>query len=685
MEKTILVITYDKDAAVYHAREIEALLGDKAVARPCSMEELRSAPVPRADLYCVTTDAIEHFPDFRKRLPPDASVVYFFVTFSYEHIQKLRQVPAGTRALFVNLNEKMALECITSLSQLGVNHISFQPYYPGAAPELARNCTLAVTPDEERYIPAGMEQVINLGQRRMDCNTVVEILLKLKFYDLLESPRIREYLASIASNAYSFNELLGRSVYLESSFQKLVDVLDTGIIGIDEQEAVFIYNRKAEQILGRSLSSALNRPVRDALPFLPFSEYSSSNYTVGSRLLRLGGGPVHFDIVPIVRNDSRIGAIAILHHFDEEEARQNKLRIQLLDKGHKAKYTFGDIVGDSPALRRVKGIAQKMARTRSSILLTGESGTGKELFAHAIHNASERKDRPFIAVNCAALPENLLESELFGYVEGAFTGAKKGGKMGLFEFAHTGTFFLDEVEGMSPALQIKLLRVLQEHEVMRIGDNRLIPVDVRVIAASNQHLEELVASGAFRQDLYYRLCTLPIDLPPLRERKEDILPLIQAFQTQLGSHFTLSPAAQQALLDHSWHGNIRELRNYVEYFSYLDRPIITPEDLPPGFYLRAKKASPLRREETSPLESLAGKRYEHYRFLLETLSHCRRSGAGTGREALARVGREQGVPLTQYEIRDILSHLEREGYVVISRGRGGTQITDAGLRLLDGI
>ena len=161
------------------------------------------------------------------------------------------------------------------------------------------------------------------------------------------------------------------------------------------------------------------------MPYIPFGEYESSGYTIGNRLIRVHGIPINVDVVPLNRNNKQIGTIAILRHFAEEEARQNKIRIQLLEKGHKAKYIFNDIVGESPAIRKVKDIAQKMARTKSSILITGESGTGKELFAHAIHNASDRRDRPFIAINCAALPESLLESELFGYVDGAFTGAKK--------------------------------------------------------------------------------------------------------------------------------------------------------------------------------------------------------------------------------------------------------------------
>jgi len=678
MKKKILVITYDKAAALYHAREVQALLGLKGTVIGCSVQDILEAPLPQADLYCITTDAVEKIPDFQAQFPSSDQIVYFFVAFSYEAIQKLREVPDGTKALFVNLNEKMALECITSLSQLGINQILFSPYYPGAALDGTDQFPLAVTPDEERYIPDGIQQVINVGQRKMDCNTLVEILLKLKFYDLLESPKIQNYLSSIASDFYSFNELLGRSTYMESTFQKLLDVLDTGIIGIDDRKDVFIYNRKAEQILNTSLADATGKSAESAVPYIPFGEYESSGYTIGNRLIRVHGIPINVDVVPLNRNNKQIGTIAILRHFAEEEARQNKIRIQLLEKGHKAKYIFNDIVGESPAIRKVKDIAQKMARTKSSILITGESGTGKELFAHAIHNASDRRDRPFIAINCAALPESLLESELFGYVDGAFTGAKKGGKMGLFEFAHTGTFFLDEVEGMSPALQVKLLRVLQEREIMRVGGTSIIPIDVRIVAATNESLERKVAEGTFRRDLYYRLSTLPIVIPPLSERGDDLFLILEQFQKELGGSFRLTPQVRGFLKSYSWPGNIRELRNVVEYFLYTGHDPITMEDLPPTVFHRAPQA-PIRQLPETPQQPSS----DVFRFVLEQLYQASEARQPIGRERLLQLARDAFVPTSQQEIRSILAQMADQGLVRVSRGRGGSQLTPEGRQLYE--
>ncbi len=690
MKKSIIVITCDKGASVYHTSVLQSLFADKITVTSSSVSEVQEKGLPGADLYCITTDAAEHLPNLREQLPEDSDVVLFFVTFSQKTLERLNEIPAGTKVLFVNFSEKMSQECITSLNQLGVNHLHFRPWYPGADKSALEGISLAVTPDEEKYVPEEIKTVINLGQRVIDCNTVVEVLLKLKFYDMLEDPHIHTYLSSIASNSYSFDELMGRSFRLESSFQSLIDILDIGIIGINENDDIFVYNKKAEKIIGFSLEDAIGRKAEAVVPFLPFSECRMNSRTINDRLIRFHGIPINTSVVPIMRKRSHIGAIAMFQHFGEEEARQHKLRIQLMDKGHKAKYTFDDIIGSSPAILKVKDIARKMASTKSSILITGESGTGKELFAHAIHNASERRNFPFVAINCAALPENLLESELFGYVDGAFTGAKKGGKMGLFEFAHTGTLFLDEVEGMSQLLQIKLLRVIQEHEVMRIGDNRLISVDVRIIAASNENLKTLMEEGNFRQDLYYRLNTLPINLPPLRERKEDILPLLEVFKRELDSSFSVSPKVEKALLSHSWRGNIRELRNYAEYFSYLDKPVIEEEDLPPGFYEQpavknhtAVHRSYEERVEAMTLREAAGKRYTEYCFILDTLAAGARSGVTIGREYLVQEAKKAHILLSQYEVREILASLERMGYVKVSKGRGGTRITERGIMFLE--
>lgn len=252
--------------------------------------------------------------------------------------------------------------------------------------------------------------------------------------------------------------------------------------------------------------------------------------------------------------------------------------------GLTAEYTFDSIVGESPAIAQIKTQAMEYARSPYNLLIVGESGVGKELFAQAIHNYSDRKHEPFVALNCANFPENLIESELFGYVGGAFTGASKNGQIGKFELADGGTLFLDEVGELPLHFQSKLLRVLETHRITRIGSSSETPVNVRVLAATNRDLEEMVEEGLFRKDLYYRLQVLSIEIPPLRERHQDLLLLSDAFFRQAAEmngeeKKELNPAAQRALMAYDWPGNVRELRNVIHRITLLAKSKTVTEDV----------------------------------------------------------------------------------------------------------
>jgi PAS domain S-box-containing protein len=284
-------------------------------------------------------------------------------------------------------------------------------------------------------------------------------------------------------------------------------------------------------------------------------------------------GPRKRDVVvnvaPIIVDGELRGSVGVVHDLSEisrlsEELEQQKKLVRRLT----SKYTFAEIVAESPVMKQAVEQAMRAAETPATVLLRGESGTGKELFAHAIHNASNRRGGQFIRVNCAAIADTLLESELFGYADGAFTGARKGGKRGLFEEANGGTIFLDEIGEVSLGLQAKLLRVLQEKEIVRVGEAKPVTVTARVLAATNAPLEDLITRGQFREDLYYRLNVVPIVIPPLRHRPEDVPllaeHLIDKFNEEYGRHVQrISPAAMQMLMEYGWPGNVRELENII--------------------------------------------------------------------------------------------------------------------------
>ncbi len=339
---------------------------------------------------------------------------------------------------------------------------------------------------------------------------------------------------------------------------------DNGIVAVDRQGLVTMINPRAARMLRVGDDDAIGRPIAGIWPRLGLEKVIATGVREEGRIERLFDQDIMCDTIPITVGGHAVGAVATFHDVRRIQRMEATVRKRILADGHVATARFVDILGASPALRKAIASAADFALTQATVLIQGETGTGKELFAQSIHNASACREGPFVAVNCAALPGHLLESELFGYVQGAFTGASQKGKVGLFELAHGGSIFLDEIAEMEPPTQGKLLRVLQEKKVMRLGSDQVIPVDVRVVAATNKNLRKLVGAGAFRDDLYYRLNVLQLLLPALRQRREDIAPLAEAFLLRAGGGFpgpTLAPAALRELEQHAWPGNVRELQN----------------------------------------------------------------------------------------------------------------------------
>ena len=681
MKKNVAVISLDAYAGQFYAQQVQELFGDRIAVCSYSVRDGSVEHMPRKyDLYMVTTDAFDSLGDMHRYVPIDGEMMEIHVTLRWDVVHRLQALPAGKKVLFVNLSDKMCREAVTRLNQLGVNQLDFDLYHPGAPEPDMSQYDFVITPQETRYVPAGAREIIDIGQRVCDSSTMIEAALRLGFEELLETPEFEQYQRDVAANTYSFDRVFARGLRLESQFEILMEILDEGIVGVNERGEVFASNHKLEEITGIPGARALQRPAAEVYPFVPFARCLAERAPQPAQVVSANGVNMNVAVAPVLRGGACIGAFATVQRFSDAENRQNELRSQLLHKGYRAKYTFDDVVGQSPAIRRCITILKKMSLTQLPVLLIGETGTGKELFAHAVHNASPRANGPFVAINCAAMPENLLESELFGYEEGAFTGARKGGKPGLFEFAHKGTLFLDEVEGMSTALQCKLLRVLQEREIMRVGGNRIVSVDVRIVAATNENLDKMVEEGTFRRDLYYRLNTLPVLIPPLREREGDLLLLIDHFRKGIGASFTLSPELERLLLTHQWRGNIRELRNVVEYFSYTGSPVVGPEELPPTFHYLPAGLPEAGGAGAQP-PRLADCPQEDERFVLSRLYQADREGRSLGRDAILAAAKAAGLPCSQQEVRRILSALDQAGLARVSRGRGGTRLTPAGRAL----
>lgn len=355
-------------------------------------------------------------------------------------------------------------------------------------------------------------------------------------------------------------------------FKTIVDMNQSGIIYTDRYLRIKVMSEVTESLLGMKRNQAIEKPLYEVIPHFPLKLQTKLNETEPEYNIMFEHQHKKFiaDVVPIILQGENMGHIIMFDDIMNVQAKETNIRQKITQKPMIAQYRFEHIVGSSRPIQEAVEQAKKYSQVDSSILIHGESGTGKELFAQSIHNASKRSKHPFVAVNCAAIPENLIDSELFGYEEGAFTGAKKGGKAGLFELAHRGTIFLDEISELPLHLQGKLLRVLQEKEVVRIGGDRVIPINVRIIVASNKDLVECIRNHTFREDLYYRISVLHLNIPPLRERKEDI-PLL--FKHFLKGYEPLASLVDESLLEsiksYHWPGNIRELKNVVERFRVL--------------------------------------------------------------------------------------------------------------------
>ena len=356
----------------------------------------------------------------------------------------------------------------------------------------------------------------------------------------------------------------------------IIDHAFEGIVAIGQEKKVRVFNPAAEKILNLPKDRVLFQSVQSlGSTSLPASFLIEGEEEI-ERMLRFGDSRLVFNRVPIKVGEREIGTLVTFQDVNKVQRLEQRIRKELYNKGLTARFNFDNLIYVSKLMEDTIRRAKQFGQADSTVLIIGESGTGKELVAQSIHNISERRGGPFVAVNCAALPENLLESELFGYEEGAFTGARKGGKPGLFELAHGGTIFLDEIGKVSLNLQARLLRVLQEKEVRRVGGDYILPVDVRVISAANEDLNEAVLKGEFRTDLYFRLNILRLKLPPLRERKEDIPVLIEHFLIKLNNKSPkeinkIPEFLTKLMFNYYWPGNVRELENIIERFVILQQ------------------------------------------------------------------------------------------------------------------
>lgn len=562
-------------------------------------------------------------------------------------LNKISEIPLNTNVLIVNDSYESSLDTTYSFYEAGIGHINMIPYDSALEHTgIYDKIEIAITPAEAHLVPVQIKEIIDIGYRKVSFDTMFKLMKMLDLdIGIINRNLFRHIHSVVESNtAFHANYVYG---YLKSEMlSHMASSSKIGMILVDQFFQIVYANDKAIQIFQEDDKNKIQ--IEKYIDPAILSSDDAQNMPIN-----ILDSNYYYDRFAITLMDEIAGYYITLQDEADVALSNNTLR----QKGFFAKHQFRDIIHTSADMDKAIDIARQIALTNHTVLIRGESGTGKELMAQSIHNASYRNKFPFVAVNCAALPDNLLESELFGYEAGAFTGAHTKGKVGLFEQANHGTIFLDEIGDISPKLQSRLLRTIQEHQIMRVGSDRMIEIDVRFITATNRNLEQAVREGTFRSDLFFRLNVLPVVIPPLRKRKDDILVLLQYF---LGGDFKSITAQDLTLLSkYDWPGNIRELENVATYYKTL---LSLPEYITEQRFTDAAFTTEVDIQETV-LKLI---------YSNTALSH------GIGRSNLLQQLEQKGISISDGKLRNILDQMQTAGLIEIGKGRYGTRITEKG-------
>ena len=661
--KTIGVVAMREDTGIFFKTQLDSLFeGEIKVNRYALGSTEEKISIQEEELLVFASQ--DSYSEKDRKMQFSCPTILANRSLNYKFLGEMFEIPEGSEVYVLNDFQASAYDSIKQFNALGFNQFRYIPFYPGAKGDGKRRVLIAFGGFDGRYdqLPRNIEKIIDVGIRTIDISTIVEIMLRVglpkeKVYQITA-----KYVQDIIFLAKEISHLSNDNAYMRKKLETVVQTVTDGIVVLDSKNGILTFNTAAKKMFhleGSPLSgervSMLPEKLVELFSHIGVSEdsenglYSYNGKNLDISMYKVGGESGAGETIFLVREVTEIQKL------------EQKLRVKLAQKRYISRYTFSDILGTSNEIQVLKKTAQKMAQFDHPVYIYGESGTGKELFAQAIHAASKRAGGPFVAVNFAALPESLLESELFGYAEGAFTGAKKGGMPGVFEQAHGGTLFLDEIGDAPLSFQIRLLRVLQEKQVRRIGDDKLIPVDVRIIVATNRDIAQLVQDKKFREDLYYRLNVLPLHLLPLRDRREDIIPLAKVFYEEATEGLAEMPrfeeffgGKQKELLCHSFPGNARQLRNVVEYL------VCTADAGKCPDIALAFGELPAGRDRCGDKE-----------LILEMIRSRAAGGMASGRRSLA-----EALAISEDRVKRALEQLKKEGVVQIHKGRRGVTLSE---------
>ncbi|CEN78567.1 sigma-54 interaction domain-containing protein [Paraclostridium sordellii] len=670
--KKIIIISLGKETGKSLKMQLESILEKNIIIYYFSIDD-KNLDLSDSDLIVFSSADVANLFFNKNNILKKYIIVKRVI--QHELLDKLFTLKKGTNVLLVNDTKHTCEVAIKQLIAHGVDHLIYHPYYPGIdSYEIQR---IAITPGEEEFVPTGVSEIINIGTREIDIVSIMEIIIYLDDLEIYQDLLSSYFYRKIVTQYKKYVNISNKSIKLTRILKDIIDNSEEGIIYVNTKNEVLVYNKVSMKILGFS-EDITGKNIYDIFP------------NINNELTLINDNEIFISNKKIYSKNELMGYTIILEtssiidKLDEERRRKKKQNI------NSARYTFEDMIGNNQKVLKMINLSKKISKSNSTVLIQGESGTGKEILAQAIHNESSRKNNKFVAINFSALSENLVESELFGYEEGAFTGAKKGGKIGLFKKAHKGTIFLDEIGDAPYHFQTRLLRVLQEREITPVGSCDPIPIDVRVIAATNKDLLEEVKANRFREDLFYRINVMPLYTISLRDRKDDIELLIKYY---LRKHKVFAPINKfldekviDYLKEYNWPGNIRELVNIVEFLVNIkeDKSKIKFEDLPLYMLknLVHKEISPnrnMRIEEGNKNNKFKMTLSDNEIWVLNKIY----LNDGIGRRALCKISKEECLNLGEGQIRGILNKLKESGYIEVNKGIKGTKISEKGINLIN--
>jgi sigma-54 dependent transcriptional regulator, acetoin dehydrogenase operon transcriptional activator AcoR len=686
-QKTLLIFSLDKNICRFLYRMVHDVIGHEVQIHCLSSGEILTQDI-NPDLIMLSNEGVR---EEVTKLFPKTPILLPKRIITCFNLEKLLRLPTGHKVLLANDPRVATEDTIESLVNFGVSHVNYIPYWVGRNVDLA-GIETAVSPGMTHLVPKKIKNVIDIGPRTISTHSFLHLLDALELDFKYLEKFANSYHNLLIEYSRKLTAALDRSEVWRSHMEVILDEFEDGLILVNENGRINRANSSVENQLSLSRKHLINKNIdrlfanfeklADLAEDVQQESKSSGIYSFNKRKFLINKIPV---------TGSKLKShIFTFREIERIQKIEENVRIKLSEKGYVTKYDFSDVWSQSPKIESLLDKVVIFAKSALNILITGESGTGKELIAHVIHKSSERRDGPFVAVNFAGLSESLIESELFGYEEGAFTGAKRGGKMGLFEQAHGGTIFLDEIGDAPLPLQSRLLRVLQEKEVMRVGGSRIVPVNVRVIAATNKNLIDSIAEKQFREDLFYRINSLQLVIPPLRERKGDVLFILNRYlERKYKITKQISKEAADCLTSYHWPGNVRELINTAEYICFVSRgkPDIDPDHLPDTVRNHFRESlAEQHLEEKSTFNRLTEELLFHNYTIEMTglfLTFLKqREGKVNGRNTMKKEMMKHNYIFTDGTMKSFMKTLRNAGLVRVGRTKQGTSITTEGKQFL---